>query len=234
MTALVVSTLLCASLVGCLERSTGLQDAGDLEWHQVSADGGTINVALIRPDPATPGPHPVVFALPWGGGTADLVLSLVGSYWDTAAPARGYYVVAPEVLGSSLSENADEVIPALFQWMSQELDFDPTAVVVTGASNGGRGAFFAAVQQPERFAAIIGMPGYYAGPDEDLAVLAGKPVWLMAGQFDTGWVTSTTATRDALEALGIDVLHTVLPGQDHVLSIAQTELMDWVDEALGR
>ncbi len=234
MTALLCLTLMSSVLAGCGDDATGLNDSSDVEWQEVASALGTINVALVRPDPGTPGPHPVVFALPWGSGTRDLVLGLVGSYWDTAAPARGYYVVAPEVLGTSLAENADEVIPAIFAWMEQELDFDPDAVVLTGASNGGRGAFFAAVQQPERFSAILGMPGYYPGSDEDLAVLAGKPIWLMAGQFDTGWVASATATADALEALGIDVRLDVLPGQDHVLSVGQSTLMDWVDDALGR
>ena len=234
MTALLCLTVLSAGLSACGGDSTGPQASTSVEWHQVTSDVGTINVALVRPDPSTPGPHPVVFALPWGSGTRDLVLGLVSSYWDTEAPARGYYVVSPEVLGTSLAENADVVIPAIFDWMAQELDFDPDAVLLTGASNGGRGAFFAAVQQPERFSAIIGMPGYYPGPDEDLAVLAGKPIWLMAGQFDTGWVTSSTATHDALQALGIDVTHSVLPGQNHVLSVSQSALMDWIDQAMGR
>ena len=234
MSTLFCIALLATSSLACRDGGTTPEGPPAMEWHEVASPLGTINVALVRPDPGSTGPHPVIFALPWGGGTPDLVVSLVSSYWDTAAPARGYYVVAPSVLGSSLSENADEVIVALFEWMTEELDFDPAAVVITGASNGGRGSFFAAVQQPERFAAIIGMPGYYAGPDEDLAVLAGKPIWLMAGEFDESWVASTTATRDALESLGIDVLHSVLPGQGHVLNVTQRSLMDWVDEALGR
>jgi predicted esterase len=234
MNALFCLTVLTTALSGCGDDGAAQQAPRDVEWHQVSSAQGTINVALIRPDPGTRRRHPVIFALPWGVGTRGMVLGLVGRYWDREAPARGYYVVAPEIQGQSLYENADEVIPAIFAWMAQELDFDPDAVVVTGASNGGLGAFFAAVAQPARFSAIIGMPGLYPGRDEDLARLAGKRIWLMAGQLDTDWVEAATATRDALQKLGINVQHDILPGQNHVLTVAQTVLMDWVDEVLGR
>jgi poly(3-hydroxybutyrate) depolymerase len=234
-----LSTLLCVPLLaatpaGCGEDGIGPSGFRNVEWHQVESSLGTVQVALVRPAEGTTGPHPVVFALPWGGGTWDLALSLVERYWIHEAPARGYYVVSPAVRGTSLAQEAGELIPAIFEWMQQELDFDPEAVLLTGASNGGRGAFFAAISQPQRFAAVLGMPGDYSGPEDHLAVLEGKPIRLMVGELDTSWVASSTATRDALLALGIDVLHDVVPGQDHVLSLSQRELMDWVDEALGR
>ncbi len=194
-----------------------------------------INVALVEPGSgAGSGPHPVVLALPWGGGTADLVLGLVQTYWDTEAPARGYYVVAPEVLGSSLATTADELIPDLFAWMDRELDYDPDRVVLTGASNGGRGVFFSAVANPQRFAALIGMPGRYEGDGTDLAPLAGVPVWLLVGQFDDGWVQAAESTQGALEAAGVDVTLDVVQGQGHVLRLDQALLMDWIDGALAR
>ncbi len=197
--------------------------------------GGVINVALVEPSGgAGSGPHPVVLALPWGGGTADLVLGLVQTYWDAEAPSRGYYVVAPEVLGSSLAATADELIPALFRWMDEELDYDPDLVVVTGASNGGRGVFFSAVANPNRFAALIGMPGRYEGDGTDLAPLADVPVWLLVGQFDDGWVEAGESTRDALEAAGVEVTLDVVEGQGHVLRLDQAFLMDWIDGTLAR
>lgn len=194
-----------------------------------------INVALLEPDSAVgSGPHPVVLALPWGAGTADLVLGLVQTYWDTEAPSRGYYVVAPEVLGSSLATTAGELIPALFRWMDEELDYDRDRVVLTGASNGGRGVFFSAVAQPERFAALVGMPGRYEGDGSDLAPLAEVPVWLLVGEFDDGWVEAAESTRNALEAAGMDVTLDVVQGQGHVLRLDQAFLMDWIDDALSR
>lgn len=192
-------------------------------------------MALLEPDSAVgSGPHPVVLALPWGAGTADLVLGLVQTYWDTEAPSRGYYVVAPEVLGSSLATTAGELIPALFRWMDEELDYDRDRVVLTGASNGGRGVFFSAVAQPERFAALVGMPGRYEGDGSDLAPLAEVPVWLLVGEFDDGWVEAAESTRNALEAAGMDVTLDVVQGQGHVLRLDQAFLMDWIDDALSR
>lgn len=206
----------------------------DVEWHQVGWSGGTLRVALVEPDDGLPGPHPVIVALPWGGGTADLVLGLVDSYWSREAPARGYYVVAPEVLGSSLAQTAGEIVPALFEWMDGALDYDPEAVVLTGASNGGRGAFYAATAAPERFQAVIGMPGRYEGDGSNLAGLVEKPVWLLVGEFDGSWLSAAESTQTALEEAGVTVTLDVEAGQGHVMRLDQARLMNWIDAALGR
>ena len=116
-----------------------------IEWHRVPWTQGTLNVALVRPADEGSGPHPVIFALPWGSGDAQLVESFIQSYWLTEPAARGYYVVAPEVRGSSLVDTAGDVIPAIFQWMQETLSFDADRVALVGASNGGRGIFFAAL-----------------------------------------------------------------------------------------
>jgi len=52
-----------------------------VQWEQVQWSGGTTNVAILRPTGGSPGPHPVIFALPWGEGTGDLVLSFIQRYW---------------------------------------------------------------------------------------------------------------------------------------------------------
>lgn len=211
-------------------------DVPEAEWVRVSYGAGkTVDVFVIRPVGYVDGvAYPVVVALPWGGGTADLVLSLVDRYWDTEAPARGYIVVAPEVLGPSLDTEAEALIPAIFDWLGSTLSYDPSRVVLTGASNGGRGVFHAAIAHPDRFAALIGMPGEYRGSGEDLAGLSGKRAWLLVGEADAGWRGSSEGTRDLLEAQGVETELEVLAGQGHVLSIAQTRLMDWIDEAIGR
>ena len=205
-----------------------------IEWAQVPWAQGTVNVALVRPVNEAAGPHPVVFALPWGSGSADLVEGFIQSYWLTEPAARGYYVVAPEVRGSTLDATSDEIIPAIFDWMESELSFDASKVALVGASNGGRGAFFAALSQPDRFHALVGLPGLYRGPPADLAVLAGKPIWFMVGEFDDDWLTGTEATIAALQSQGITAELNVIPGQGHVLSLSDTALLDWIDAALRR
>jgi pimeloyl-ACP methyl ester carboxylesterase len=205
-----------------------------VDWYAVEWPGGVVNVAVLEPTDGSVGPHPVVLALPWGSGSFDLVMSFLDAYWATEPGARGYYVVAPEVRGSTLADTADELLPALFSWMDVRLSYDPDDVALVGASNGGRGIFHAAVSQPERFAAMVGLPGQYSGPAADLAGLAAIPVWLLVGEFDAGWVEASQSTQEALEAQGIDVTLEIVPGQDHVLLLSPVRLMDWIDQALGR
>jgi predicted peptidase len=104
---------------------------------------------------------------------------------------------------------------------------------LVGASNGGRGSFYAALSQPHRFAAMIGLPGQYSGTPGDLAALDGIPLWLLVGEFDAGWVDSSRSTAEALEAHGVGVTLDIVGGQGHVLLLGPHELMNWIDEALG-
>lgn len=218
--------------VGCLTASEEPQRA--IEWNDVQWSGGSVSVAVVRPADEGTGPHPVVFALPWGSGTSELVESFIQSYWLTQPSMRSYYVVAPAVRGTSLEQDADELIPALFDWMETELSFDPDQVALVGASNGGRGLFFAGLSQPDRFRALVGLPGSYTGDAANLAVLDGKPIRLLVGEFDDGWVASGEATVAALASQGIDTELEIVPGEGHVMRLDPRSLMDWIDAALGR
>ncbi len=218
---------------GAFEVGPNEDETRFVDWYAVEWSGGTTNVAVLAPSDGSTGPRPVVFALPWGSGSANLVMSFLDSYWATEPGARGYYVVAPEVTGSTLADTADELIPAIFSWMGTELSYDPSKVALVGASNGGRGIFHAALSQPDRFGAMIGLPGQYSGPPGDLAYLTGIPVWLLVGEFDTGWVEASQATAAALEEAGVDVTLEILPNQEHVLFLSPVELMNWIDQALG-
>ena len=225
--------LLATATLGYVGERTSA--AADMEWHRVPTPLGTLNVALVRPLGEGNGDrHPVIVALPWGSGSAQLVESFVGSYWLTDPMLRGYYVVAPEVRGSTLVDTADEIIPAIFEWMESELYFDEGQVALVGASNGGRGLFYAALSQPERFRALVGLPGQHTGDAEELSVLEGTPIWLLVGELDAPWVAGTESTASALEAAGIPSRVDVLPGQGHVLRLDPNELLDWIDNALDR
>ncbi len=162
------------------------------------------------------------------------MLSLLASYWDREAPARGYIVVGTEVFGPDLAFEASEMIPGILAWMDQNLSYDRDRVVAVGASNGGTGLFHAALAVPGAFAALIGMPGEFSGEATDLQPLAGKPVWLLVGEEDTQWWNLANDTKDKLESQGVEVTVEVLSGQGHVINIDQARLMDWIDGALGR
>lgn len=118
--------------------------------------------------------------------------------------------------------------------MDANLAYDPTQVAVVGASNGGRGAFFAALSQPDRFAAIMGLPGHYQGSASEAPTLAHMPVKLWVGEHDTPWIAAAEQTVETLTAAGVHVESTVVPGQGHVLLLAPGDLMDWIDQVLGR
>jgi predicted esterase len=210
-------------------------DLPDGYWAQVTWSGGTANLAVLPPATTTgSGPHPVLFALPWGAGTADLLMSFLDSYWSTEPGRRGYYVVGLEGRSTDLAQTADQLLPAVFAWMESNLDIDPGRVVGVGASNGGRGVFYAALSQPERFAAVAGLPGAFPGTSGDALKLAGIPVGLWVGEFDTEWVATAEATVGTLEGAGVSVDLTVVPGGGHVLILSAHDLMDWIDAALAR
>jgi len=234
-TVAVMGLLAWTAACGNTPTGDGEPQAVDFEWVKVTYGGGiAIDVAVFKPeDYSDSGGHPLIVALPWGGGTPSLALGMVDAYWDTEALARGYVVVSPAILGSSLETEAGDFFPALFAWLDASVSYDPTRVVLAGASNGGRGVFHALASDPLRFSAIIGMPGSYSGPVESIAPFAGRPAWLMVGESDSGWRASAESTRTTLEAAGISTRLDVLVGQGHVLSVNQDVLMNWIDEALG-
>lgn len=170
----------------------------------------------------------VLLALPPGSGDADMVEGNIRQFWMAEADARGYIIVAPEILGSSLSNKAGDVLNAIFGWMDANIVYDPNRVMLTGQSNGGMGAFHAALAQPDRFSKIIVLPGAYLGPSEDFAKLKGKPVWLLVGGLDGQWKAMSELTRDGLrEAQAMPEL-TIIPGQGHVFWIDPRRLYDWM------
>ena len=225
-------TLLCILSVFTVTPSLEAQRAERMEWHEVEWSAGRVNVALVRPAEEGSMEHPVIFALPWGSGSSQLVETFVSSYWLTEPSRRGYYVVAPEIRGPTLANTADWIIPAIFEWMDSELSYDASRVALVGASNGGRGLFLAAVAQPERFQALLALPGQFSGEASELAVLKGKPIRLLVGQFDEGWVESGQETLDALRSQGVEAEFLIARGQGHVLRLNPSELADWIDGAL--
>ena len=233
------SPLLALSVLGlaCSSGGPGVADVvatqRQVEWWPVPWRGGVVDVALVAPDPgAGPAPHPVILALPWGGGSVSEVMGMVFAYWIDQAPPRGYYVLSPRIRSSSLAQN-DDVVPAIFDWMDGKLDYDPSRVALVGASNGGRGVFFGALDHPGRFGALLGMPGRYEGDGGDLHKLAGIPILLLVGELDDGWLQASEDTRTLLEAHGLEATLEVLPGQGHILVPDMDGVMDWIGESLG-
>lgn len=231
-------SIIVVALMPLLVASTCDDDVTPLispvEWYEVTTPAGVLDVAVVHPAEPGTSSHPVLLALPWGSGAADLTESFVRSYWAEAPSASGYYVVAPAVYGPRLEDDADQILPALFDWIESTLGADAQTVALVGASNGGRGAFFAALADPTKFDAMLVLPGLYDGPAENLATLADIPIRMIVGEFDTTWVDATLATRDALESVGIMPTVDIADAQGHVMNLLGGELVDWIDEAIGR
>ena len=197
-----------------------------LEWVTLTtALGEPVNIAVIRPSVA---PRGVVLAFPWGRGDSDLLLGLIDSYWDVAAPAAGYAVIGVEVYGPGMSDGGEYVMAAVLEWIDANFVGAANDIVMTGASAGGIGVFHAALAVPDRVGGIIAMPGRYEG-GASLAPFAGLPVWMMVGEEDGNWVDRSQATAELLEAAGAEVTHEVLPAQGHVLIVPQDALVAWIE-----
>lgn len=116
-------------------------------------------------------------------------------------------------------------------------DIDHDRVYVTGLSMGGYGAWAIALQQPERFAAVVPICG---GLDSSVgfnisdaaARLAHLPHWVFHGDQDTVIpVQQSRAMVDALQAAGAAVRYTEYEGVLHNSwdrAYAEPELMPWL------
>ena len=223
---LIAASLVALGLACGAGDVAGPQAPRTLEWVRLSLESGEgLNIAVLRPEAAARG---LVLAFPWGGGDANLLLSLLDSYWDQAAPAAGYAVVGVEVYGPGMETSAGAVMAAVLGWIDENLAGASGDIVMTGASAGGVGVFHAALAVPDRVGGIIAMPGRYTG-ESALAELAGVPVWMMVGEDDANWVTRSEATAERLDAAGAEVTHEILPGQGHVLIVPQDALTGWIE-----
>lgn len=219
---------LAALLLACgAADTTGPDEPQVVEWIPLTlATEEVVNIAVLRPSVAAKG---VVVAFPWGRGDSELLVGLLDSYWDEAAPAAGYAVVGVEIYGPGMSNGGEFVMDAVLDWIDRNFVGAADDIVMTGASAGGVGVFHAALAAPDRVSGIIAMPGRYTG-DDSLAALAGLPVWLMVGENDPGWVAGSETTAERLEAAGAKVTLDIIPGQGHVLIVAQDALVTWMDE----
>ena len=199
----------------------------NVEWTAVPfAPDEVVNVAVLEPEGT---PQGVIVVFPWGSGISELVLSLMDSYWDEAALAAGYVIAGVEVWGPGLETLAEDVVPDVLDFLNTRYPTASSDVVLTGASNGGLGVFYAALEVPERIDAIVAMPGAYQGDPANLAALAGIPTLLMVGELDTPWVTESQSTLTALETAGVPATLTIVSNQDHVLTVPQQDLVDWLN-----
>lgn len=205
--------------------------AGD--WQTLKTDGGeTLEYRLLLPDGYEPGKaYPAVLALPPGGQDKAMVDAIV-SPWKDDWRAAGWIVVSPAApAGDSFYGKAGALLPALLDAVSAQHTIEGDQYHLVGVSNGGRGAFAAAVDYPERFASMVVIPGVPVGDGwERLDRLSAMSVTLVVGGEDGGWTSGSRKAAEALEAAGADVELVVVEGQGHTVfqTVRWAQLEGWL------
>ena len=190
------------------------------EFRQIDLDEDTrLEYALVLPkgfDPARA--YPTVLVLPPGPQNRQMVLAAIAP-WAAEARKRGWIVVSPAVPGFEMFfSGAERHLPHLLAALRRELRFEHDACHLFGLSNGGRSAFRVATLSPDDYLSVTVAPGFPLAVDEErLEVLTGKPVTLIVGSEDDGWLERSRETRTRLEALGIQAKLEELPGVGHAV-----------------
>ena len=135
---------------------------------------------------------------------------------------------------------ADEMISAVITLLDEvqaTIAVDTNRIYLTGDSSGGNGAWVNGLRNPERFAALVPVMGYYGWPitvPENICDLKDVPVWAFHGaQDELVPLDAEQMLVDALEACGGDVQFTVFPDIGHDVDHQQVytkELYEWLLE----
>ncbi|GBE24403.1 hypothetical protein BMS3Bbin02_00674 [bacterium BMS3Bbin02] len=192
------------------------------------ADGTQITYGLILPEDFDPAQqYPVLLALPPGGQTVELMVSVAQETYLDEALSRGWVVITPAAPdGVLFFQGSEEYIPELLDqnsWIKPEGD----RYHIAGVSNGGRSVFRITSLNPELFRSALVFPGFPDDPSDSAALseLAKIPVAMFVGGDDPGWIAPMNETRDTLESLGGSVTLEVRTGEGHIM----TSLSDGVD-----
>lgn len=107
-------------------------------------------------------------------------------------------------------------IEALLDDLQQMLAIDPNRIYVTGLSMGGFGAWALAMDDPDRFAAIVPVVGGYFYNPKQLCALKDIPAWVFAAKRDRNvHVRQSERVVAALRACGSDPQFTVYEDANH-------------------
>ena len=75
------------------------------------------------------------------------------------------------------------------------------------------------LEHADRFASLLGAPGYFTESDGSLlaSALSGASVFNGVGEEDSeSWQEALLATHEALVEIGVDSTYEVFPGQGHI------------------
>lgn len=156
----------------------------------------------------------------------------LGLYWEQAARKRGWIVVSPINPDSArLFQAQSDPIAKLLDDINARFNIEGAKFHLTGVSNGGRAAFLAALDHPDRYASLTVLPGLL-GTDatpQQVRALKDLPIAMFVGADDDEWTAEARRTVETLRKQGIEATLTIKEGQGHVMQMPADELFDLLD-----
>ncbi len=180
-------------------------------------DGTTLRYGIARPaeyDASTSRPRPLVVSLHPGGRGEYYGREFMQGIVEPGLRSWDAVIVAPDVPDRSwATPRSERAILALVRHVSSTHAIDPSRVLVTGFSMGGRGTWYMAARHPDVFTGAIVMAG--SPNDEDVERLT-LPILIIHSPEDE--VVPFAGAEEAyltLSARGHPVELRVLPGAGH-------------------
>jgi len=185
------------------------------------SDGTQIEYGLILPEGFDPNnEYPVLLALPPGGQSIDLAVSVAQATYLPEALAREWVIIAPAAPNGMLFfQGSERYIGELLDSLSW-IRSEDVRYHLAGISNGGRSAFAVAQLDPDRYTSMVVFPGYPESPSSTtaLANLTRLPISMFVGGSDPAWIEPMTVTRDTLHSMGGSVSLVILEGEGHIMT----------------
>jgi predicted peptidase len=207
--------------------------AQSAEFHRFERNDVVIEYALVLPDNFDETKtYPVLLALPPGDQSKRIVEGQLRVFWEAEAKKRGWVVISPAAPeGTTFYNGAEKELLGLLDEVAKTVRFEGGKVHLAGVSNGGASAYRMITEHPERFLSMIVLPG--VPPDAralgKLGQLKGISVTAFVGEEDPDWVRGSRATKQKLDALGIENTLTIVPGQSHAVKVDPIKLFDLLD-----
>lgn len=182
-------------------------------WHGIRRARGwsdTLPYQLHVPVGDASQPRPLIVHLHGSGQHAELAVNeRLPLLVSLAGPEP--IIVYPRSPGGWRGPAVGELIDALTKLHA----IDPARIYLIGFSLGGMGSWEVALDQPERFAAVVPIGGRMGSP-ADAHRLKDVPVWVFNGEHDPSTTCEEASMMvEALRRAGGKPQFTVLPGRSH-------------------
>jgi len=195
---------------------------------------GTITYALQLPEDYDPEKaYPALLAMSPGEGGFNSLAYGMNAFWGKQAAKRGWIVLAPIIpFGGWMTKQGSKFIAALLDHVAEEYKIEGGKFHIAGLLNGGFDAVHFAVEMPERFHTLTGMPALPAKPDRGkLDELKGLRVHILVDPQNKQFAQGAKQFKKVLSDRGVDASLTVLggdgkPGIADVLNGGLMEILD--------